>query len=263
MSTWPIIFTGKMITLLYMVVVEGDPLPLRPSMCFMSLALRIPRSYIFMSAFRFPSSSPSVSCAVCDCRCRRIDCKLVPAEELPSPLLLEAGDHLKAHDYIIRETTNYHGDTTKCLDKLVLAKEGFESDTPHRLRVCDDCHHDLRRGRMPFAALANGLWLGDFPEHLRDSTWVEMAAASPVRTSGMVFALEQLKVGGIPGSAHRMMRGTFTFFFQNAYSVENALPSCDTDIAGSMTCALVGARPTDAPLKTAFRSTAEQDIRAT
>ncbi|CAN0304094.1 unnamed protein product, partial [Ectocarpus sp. 13 AM-2016] len=65
----------------------------------------------------------------------------------------------------------------------------------------------------------------------------------------MVFALEQLKVGAIPGSAHRMMRGTFTFFFQNAYGVEKVLPTCDTDIAGSMTCALVGARPTEAQLR--------------
>lgn len=56
---------------------------------------------------------------------------------------------------------------------------------------------------------------------------MEMAAASPVRTSGMVFALKQLKVGGIPGSAHRMMRETFTFFFQNTFGVETALPTCD------------------------------------
>ncbi|CAM9114822.1 unnamed protein product [Ectocarpus sp. 4 AP-2014] len=78
---------------------------------------------------------------------------------------------------------------------------------------------------MPHAALANGLWVGDLPEDLVDSTWVELAAASPVRTSGTVFALEQLKVGSIPGSAQRMMRGTFTFFFQNAYSVETAVNS--------------------------------------
>ncbi|CAN0219750.1 unnamed protein product [Scytosiphon promiscuus] len=140
---------------------------------------------------------------------------------------------------------DYPGDGTRCLDGLVLAKEGFDTHAPHFLRVCSDCLRDLQRGTIPFAALANSLWVGDLPEHLLDSSWVELAAASPFRTSGMVFALEQLKVGSIPGSAQRMMRGTFTFFFQNAYSVEAALPSCDTDIAGSMTCALVGARPTE------------------
>ncbi|CAN0471221.1 unnamed protein product, partial [Scytosiphon promiscuus] len=135
------------------------------------------------------------------------------------------------------------------LDNVVLAKEGFEREAPHRLRVCAECLGDLKRGRMPYAALANGLWLGDLPGHLKNSTFVEMAAASPVRTSGMVIALEQLKVGGMPGSAQMMMRGTFTFLFQNAYGVEVSLPACATDIAGSMTCALVGATPTDAQLR--------------
>ncbi|CAN0374470.1 unnamed protein product, partial [Pylaiella littoralis] len=124
-----------------------------------------------------------------------------------------------------------------------------ESEAPHRLRVCAECLRDLSRGTMPYAALANGLWIGDFPEHLKNSTFVEMAAASPVRNSGMVIALEQMKVGNIPGSAQRMMRGTFTTFFQNGHSVQDALPTLEADIAGSITCALVGARPTDAQLR--------------
>ncbi|CAN0208553.1 unnamed protein product, partial [Scytosiphon promiscuus] len=120
---------------------------------------------------------------------------------------------------------------------------------PHDPRICNDCLRDLKRNVMPSAALANYLWVGDLPNHLADSTWVELTASSPVRTSGMVFSLEQLKVGNIPGSAQRMMRGTFTFFFQNAFGVEAALPSCDADIAGSMTVAVVGPRPTDAQLR--------------
>ena len=149
----------------------------------------------------------------------------------------------------MRAFTDYPGDTSDCLDGLVLAKEGFESELPHHLRVCKECLRDLRKKVMPSAALANGLWVGDLPEHLADSTWVELAAASPVRTSGMVISLEQRKVGNIAGSAQRMMGGTFTFFFQNAYGVEKALPSCDADIAGSMAVAIVGQRPTDAQLR--------------
>ncbi|CAN0548548.1 unnamed protein product, partial [Laminaria digitata] len=97
--------------------------------------------------------------------------------------------------------------------------------------------------------MADGLWFGEMPEHLHNCTFVELAAASAVRTSGMVIALEQLKVGGIPGSAQSLMRGTFTFYFQDAYGVQLQLPACDTDIAGSFTCALVGARPTDDQLR--------------
>lgn len=171
------------------------------------------------------------------------------ADRLPHPSILAAGEKLTAHPGIMILFTDYPGDTTNCLHGLVLAKEGFESEPPHDLRVCKDCLHDLAKKRMPLAALANDLWVGDLPEHLADSKWVELAAASPVRTSGMVFSLEQLKVGNIPGSAQRMMRGTFTFFFQNAFGVEAALPSCDADLAGSMTVVFVGERPTDAQLR--------------
>ncbi|CAN0317457.1 unnamed protein product, partial [Scytosiphon promiscuus] len=138
------------------------------------------------------------------------------------------------------------------LDGLVLAREGIEAEAPHRLKVCSDCFNDLRKGKMPRAALANGLWLGDLPEHLRDATFVEMAASSAVRISGMVVALDELKIGRVPGSAKSVMRGTFTFYFQDAYGVQSQLPACDKDVAGSFTCALVGSRPTDAQLRRLF-----------
>ena len=177
---------------------------------------------------------------------------MVSPENLPNRSILAAGEHLKPHEDIMAGFTNYPGDQTKRLDGLVLAKEGFQDDAPFHLRVCDDCLRDLEKNKMPLAALANGLWVGDLPEHLADSTWVELAAASPVRTSGMVFALESLKVGSIPQSAQRCMKGTFTFFFQNAYGVESALPAADADIAGSITIALVGAAPTERQLRKLF-----------
>ncbi|CAN0004701.1 unnamed protein product, partial [Pylaiella littoralis] len=40
-------------------------------------------------------------------------------------------------------------------------------------RVCNECLRDLARDTMPNAALAYGLWVEDFPEHLRDSTWLK------------------------------------------------------------------------------------------
>ena len=184
--------------------------------------------------------------------CKRIAITMLSAENIPNRSLLSAGADLRARADIMSGFTDYPGDTTHLLNGLVLAKEGFVLEAPHDLRICTVCLKALKKNTMPEAALANGLWIGDLPEHLADSTWVELAAASPVRTSGMVIALEQLKVGSIPGSAQRMMRGTFTFFFQNAYGVETALPSCDADIAGSMTCTFVGPHPTNAQLRKLF-----------
>ncbi|CAN0496989.1 unnamed protein product, partial [Ectocarpus sp. 12 AP-2014] len=128
----------------------------------------------------------------------------------------------------------------------------FQADAPHHLRVCQECLNSLLKDKMPEAALANGLWLGDFPDHLRGATFVEMMAASPVRISGMVLALDELKVGNVRGSAKSLMRGTFTFYMQDAYGVQLHLPACDTDIAGSFTCALVGAKPSVGQLRKLF-----------
>ena len=175
------------------------------------------------------------------------------AQNVPNSPILRAGDNLTSHLWIMATFVDYPGDSTNCLDGLALAAEGFEIEEPQHLRICKDCLRDLKKKSMPSAALANGLWVGDLPEKLADSTWVELAAASPARTSGgMVLALEHVKVGSIAGSVQRMMRGTFTFFFQNAYGVQSALPSCDTHIAGSMTCAIVGPRPSEAQLRQIF-----------
>lgn len=111
---------------------------------------------------------------------------------------------------------------------------------------------------MSPAALANGLFLGELPLRFRNATFVELMAASPVRVSGMVIALEQVKMNGIPGSAQRLMSGTFTFYFQDAYAVQQRLPACDTDVVGSFTCALVGRKPRKAQLLQFFG--AERDV---
>lgn len=79
------------------------------------------------------------------------------AEELPNASVLQAEANLKSHAYIMGGMRNYPGDATKCLDDHVLAREGFETGPPYHLRVCGACLRDLKKNRMPSAALANGL----------------------------------------------------------------------------------------------------------
>ena len=109
-----------------------------------------------------------------------------------------------------------------------------------------------KKNNLPKAAKANGFVLGDFPEELISASWVEMIAASPVRMSGTVLALEEFKIGQVPGSAKNMMRGTFTFYPQNSYAIGQHLPACATDVAGSFTCALVDSKPTPEQLRRFF-----------
>ncbi|CBJ31141.1 conserved unknown protein [Ectocarpus siliculosus] len=197
------------------------------------------------------NSVRSTSCAICDRNCKSMDCKLVAAKDLPHKDILKADDKLLACSAVRGTFFNYPGDNSfpKLLDGLVLERLGFESTSPYRMQVCKECLQSLLKERIPEAALANGLWLGDFPEHLRSATFVEMIAASPVRVSGMVLALDELKTGSVSGSAKSQMRGTFTFYMQDAYGVQLWLPACDTDIAGSFTCALVGCKPNLAQLR--------------
>lgn len=112
------------------------------------------------------------SCAVCDCRPREVDCRWVAATDLPNKGLLRGGDELLKCEAVKSELINYPGDvgTPRLLDSLVLAREGIETESPHRLKVCTDCFNDLRKNVMPRAALANGLWLGDLPDHLRNAS---------------------------------------------------------------------------------------------
>ncbi|CAB1096245.1 unnamed protein product [Ectocarpus sp. CCAP 1310/34] len=140
---------------------------------------------------KLADSDSSVS--VCDCMCKEKDCELLSAGELPNRDLLTADAKLTNCDAVRPLFFTYLGDNSNLLNGLVLQREGFESTAPHRLRVCSIRLADLRKNKCPKAAKANVFFLGDFPAELKEATWVEMLAAGPVRLSGTIIALEQLK----------------------------------------------------------------------
>ena len=129
---------------------------------------------------------------------------------------------------------------------------------PGRQRARSEPH--LRRQKMGvFARIKRTLWRLTrarnltSPDHRRSSSamgrtpqrignqLVEMIAVSRVRVSGMVSALDEQTVA--------ILRGTFTFYMQDAYGVQLRLPACDTYLAGSSTIVLVGPNPTIAQLR--------------
>ena len=50
-------------------------------------------------------------------------------------------------------------------------------------RICDDCRRQLRNGKIPHYALANGLWLGAVPEVLSSLTYIERLLVARVRVN--------------------------------------------------------------------------------
>ena len=123
---------------------------------------------------------------------------------------------------------------------MVLSKHGFENTAPYKMRVGKECYDDLNRGVIPDAALANGFWVGTLPSHLEGITFVERAAAYPVRIKGHVIALESRKVNNAGGTAKRSLRGTSVFYANNSSSVATELPLAATDVLDMMTVVLAG-----------------------
>ncbi|CAN0563683.1 unnamed protein product, partial [Ectocarpus sp. 12 AP-2014] len=109
-----------------------------------------------------------------------------------------------------------------------------------KIHVCDECYRSLARNILPDAALANGFWVGTLPDELQMATFVERAAAYPIRTKGHVVALESRRVNNIPGTAKRSMRGTSVFYANNSSSVATELPLAATGLLDMITVVLAG-----------------------
>lgn len=104
------------------------------------------------------------------------------ASEIPSKQLLRADEALCKQERVMATFRGYAGDTARKLDNLVLSKYGIESEEPCKIHVCDECYRSLARNKLPDAALANGFWVGTLPGELQKATFVERAAAYPIRT---------------------------------------------------------------------------------
>ena len=52
---------------------------------------------------------------------------------------------------------------------------------PGHNNICQSCLKELKMGKMPHDALANGLWVGDIPSQLKDLSWTEKLLISRVK----------------------------------------------------------------------------------
>lgn len=175
------------------------------------------------------------------------------ASDIPQGYLLRASDRIRSKAAVFNTMKDYPGDAGGELNGFVLSKFGFETEEPHRLCICKECHAHLSKDTMPPAALANGFWIGDLPGRFSDITWVERVAASPVRVKGHVVAVESRKVGNVQGSAQRSIRGTSVFYSSNACSVAEELPLVESGLLSMITVILTGSKvPTIAQLQRLF-----------
>ncbi|KDQ54205.1 hypothetical protein JAAARDRAFT_110544, partial [Jaapia argillacea MUCL 33604] len=52
--------------------------------------------------------------------------------------------------------------------------------------VCKDCEEELKQDKIPKLSLANGMWLGDVPEVLKNLTWAERLLISRASTNNYI-----------------------------------------------------------------------------
>ncbi|CAB1106336.1 unnamed protein product [Ectocarpus sp. CCAP 1310/34] len=132
---------------------------------------------------------------------------VISASEIPNKQLLRADEALRKHERVMATFRGYAGDTERELGTLVLSKFGIESEEPYKIHK---------------------------------ATFVERAAAYPIRTKGHVVALESRRVNNIPGTAKRSMRGTSVFYANNSSSVATELPLAATGLLDMITVVLAG-----------------------
>ena len=187
---------------------------------------------------------------MCDCLVLADDQQVVNPSDLPNKHLLKPHELLLRKPRITANFVGYPHDPEHLLDGLVLERHGFSENPPLGMRVCDECYSSLKKCKMPEAALANGFYVGELPDHLRGATRVEKAAAFPVRVKGHVVALRSRKMKGVTGSAQRCLRGTSVFYASLSISVARTLPLAASGLLDMITVVLVGkTKPTRAQLK--------------
>ena len=60
--------------------------------------------------------------------------------------------------------------------------------------VCPNCFNVLKKGKTPRNALANGLWLGDIPDELKDLSWMEKRLIARISTNTCVIRVHASKL---------------------------------------------------------------------
>ncbi|KAF7977176.1 hypothetical protein HWV62_4617 [Athelia sp. TMB] len=107
--------------------------------------------------------------------------------------------------------------------------------------VCNDCHGFLDNGRVPINALANGLWVGDVPEALRDLTFAEKILIARVRHNRCVVKVQ---------SGMWKTHANAVTFANPIQSVYNTLPPTIADVDEVLAFIYIGqAQPSEDDLK--------------
>ncbi|KAI0649977.1 hypothetical protein C8Q79DRAFT_900724 [Trametes meyenii] len=120
--------------------------------------------------------------------------------------------------------------------------DNIQKRVPWRLlNVCNECLSALRKHRLPKHSLANGLWVGDVPDVLRDLTFCEKLLVSLERHNNFIA---KVTMGQYKMSTNAVV------FSQPVSKVYQRLPPPKADIADCLAILYVGpCKPTPKDMK--------------
>lgn len=128
-------------------------------------------------------------------------------------------------------------------DTPILCKEAIvEKDGKAQVCVCVTCYNSLSRKRLPLLALANGIWLGEVPDELKELNFVEKLLVARYRHNVCVVRVSK---GG-----QRKLHGNAIVFAQPVAKLHNILPPPIGELRQCLVLLFTGpTEPTEADFK--------------
>ncbi|CAF1499018.1 unnamed protein product, partial [Adineta ricciae] len=139
-----------------------------------------------------------VTCAVCNVRSSKQQCKIVPTSTISHKDLLKVSDELKGLITNIQLSIPKHFTGSPIQNSLpfyfenyiVLYKNGVSQDNEIAMcSICQNCSHALSKDKIPKFSAANNMWLGDIPTQLQGLTIPEQKLISLHRHNSCVIKL--------------------------------------------------------------------------
>jgi hypothetical protein len=104
------------------------------------------------------------------------------------------------------------------------------------LHLCEDCHTQLQKNKMPRFALANNLFRGELPEQFKDLTWIEEMTCAIYRCTAHVSCLYQSSDPAQPCIFH----GNTRAHDMNVVSTASVLPRTPDHINEMLSVVFIG-----------------------
>ena len=105
-------------------------------------------------------------------------------------------------------------------------------------RMCHECWLAISKGKIAKFSPANGMWIGDIPDQLRELTIPEQKLISLYRHNSCIIKLHS--PWHSPSTAQSALKGNCITFPQNVSNIATSLPLSPNDLCSSIKIIFIG-----------------------